>query len=122
MSHTVFRLDELEWTDRGDGRQIARLSDALTHSRANLWRLPSGAKGRRHVENVQEEVFVVLDGRLTLLLGDPPDRVEVERGSVAVVPTGTPLQLRNEGDGEVLLFAYGAPPETGKAEYLPDAE
>lgn len=119
---SVFHPDDLEWADRGDGRQIARLSDALTQSRANLWRLPPGAKGRRHMENVQEEVFVVVDGRLTLLLGEPPEREDVERGGVAVVPPGTPLQVRNEGDGELLLFAYGAPPETGKAEYLPDAE
>jgi hypothetical protein len=29
---------------------------------------------------------------------------------------GTILQLRNVGNEEVVLFIYGAPPETGKSE------
>lgn len=121
MEPTVFRLEQLEWIERDDGRRLARLSEALEHTRANLWRYPPGAKGVRHLEKVQEEVFAVLDGRLTLLLGDPPEAVELGRGDVAVVPPGTPLQVRNEGDEELLLLIYGAPPEPGQAEYLEDA-
>jgi mannose-6-phosphate isomerase-like protein (cupin superfamily) len=118
----IFRLDELEWIERDDGRRLARLSEAMTRSRANIWRYPPRTKGVRHLEKVQEEVFVVVDGRLTLLLGDPPEPVELGKGDVAVVPPGTPLQVRNDGDEELLLFIAGAPPEPGQAEYLPDAE
>ena len=117
----IFRLDELEWIERDDGRRLARFSDALTHTRANIWRYPPGTKGIRHLEKVQEEVFVVVEGRLTLLLGDPPERNELGKGDVAVVAPGTPLQVRNEGEEELLLFILGAPPETGQAEYLEDA-
>ena len=117
----IFRLSELEWIERDDGRRLARLSDAMTQQRANLWRLPSGTRGVRHLEKVQEEIFVVLEGRLTLMLGDPPEPNELGRGDVAVVPPGTPLQVRNEGDSELLLFISGAPPESGQAEYLEDA-
>jgi mannose-6-phosphate isomerase-like protein (cupin superfamily) len=117
----ILRLGDLEWIERDDGRRLARLSDAMTHQRANLWRLPPGTKGVRHLEHVQEEVFVVLEGRLTLMLGEPPVPNELGRGDVAVVPSGTPLQVRNDGDEELLLFSSGAPPVTGQAEYLEDA-
>jgi mannose-6-phosphate isomerase-like protein (cupin superfamily) len=94
----------------------------LAQSRARLWRYPPGARGRRHRENAQEEVFVVLEGTLTMLLGDPPERVDLEPQSVVTVGTGTGLQLRNESGGEVVVFAYGAPPVAGAAEYLDDVE
>ena len=67
-------------------------------------------------------MFVVLEGTATLLLGDPPDRVELPRGSVAVVETGTALQLCNESDAEIVVLIVGAPPEQGKAEHLPDVD
>jgi mannose-6-phosphate isomerase-like protein (cupin superfamily) len=122
VAYAILRPDELEWVPRGDDdpRSVARLSDALTQSRANLWRYPSGARGKRHADHAQEEVFVVLDGTLTVDLGDPPERHEVARGGVLVVETGTALQLRNAGDEELLLFIYGAPPVTGQAEFFAD--
>ena len=44
---------------------VARITDALSASRANVWRYPPGAQGKRHRDLGQEEVFVVLDGTLT---------------------------------------------------------
>jgi mannose-6-phosphate isomerase-like protein (cupin superfamily) len=122
MPYTIFRPSEVAWESRGDesGRTIARISDALTQSRANVWRYPPGARGKRHADRAQEEVFVVLDGTLTVDLGDPPERHEVPRGGVLVVETGTALQLRNAGNEELVLFIYGAPPVTGQAEFFPD--
>jgi mannose-6-phosphate isomerase-like protein (cupin superfamily) len=94
----------------------------LAQSRARLWRYPPGARGRRHRENAQEEVFVVLEGTLTMLLGDPPERVDLEPQSIVVVETGTGLQVRNESAEDALVFIYGAPPVTGQSEYLDDVE
>ena len=121
MGYTVFRADEVAYERRGDDdlRQVARLSDEMTSSRANLWRYPPGARGRRHIDEIQEEVFVVLDGTLTADLGEPPERHELPRGSVLVVQPGTALQLRNAHDEELALFIYGAPPERGETTYLP---
>ena len=120
MAFTIFRQDTLEWEPRDDesGRSVARLSDSMTSSRANIWRYPPGARGRRHADKVQEEVFVVLDGTLTVDLGEPPERHELERGSVLVVQPGMILQLRNAHDEELVLFIYGAPPEQGGAEFF----
>ena len=120
MGFTIFRPDEIEWVPRGedDSRTIAALSDALTQSRANIWRYPPGARGRRHLDHGQEEVFVVLDGTLTVDLGEPAERHEVPRGGVLVVEQGTILQLRNAGTDELVLFIYGAPPVTGGGEFF----
>ena len=122
MGYTIFRPDELEFVPRADDdpRSVARLSDALAQSRANVWHYPPGASGRRHRDLAQEEVFVVLEGTLTVDLGEPPERHVLGRGSVLAVARGTPLQLRNAGDEELVLFIYGAPPETGKAEFFDD--
>jgi mannose-6-phosphate isomerase-like protein (cupin superfamily) len=121
MGYTIFRHSELEWVPRGDDdpRTIAGLSDAMTQSRANIWRYPVGARGKRHKDLAQEEVFVVLDGTLTVDLDDPPERHELPRGSVLVVQAGTILQLRNAGDEELVLFIYGAPPVRGQGEFFP---
>jgi quercetin dioxygenase-like cupin family protein len=92
----------------------------MAQSRANVWRYPPGARGRRHADKVQEEVFVVLDGTLTVDLGEPPERHELERGSILVVQPGEILQLRNAGEDELVLFIYGAPPVTGGADFFDD--
>jgi mannose-6-phosphate isomerase-like protein (cupin superfamily) len=120
MGYTVFQADELDFQPRAeeDPRSVASLSEALHESRANIWRYPPGAKGRRHRDLAQEEVFVVLDGTLTIDIGEPPERHEVRRGGLAVIERGTILQLRNAGDEELVLFIYGAPPERGKGEFF----
>jgi len=128
MGFHVIRPEDDVWEERpsrqGVIRRVAEVTSAgaLTQSRARVWRYPPGARGRRHLERAQEEVFVVLSGTLTMLLGDPPERFDLGPQSVVTVGTGTPLQMRNESDGEVVVFAYGAPPVTGQAEYLDDVE
>jgi mannose-6-phosphate isomerase-like protein (cupin superfamily) len=92
----------------------------LTESRARLWRYPPHTRGRRHADNGQEEVFVVLQGSLTMLLGEPPERIDVGPHGVVAVEPGTPLQVRNEGDEELVLFIYGAPPVSGDVAFLED--
>jgi mannose-6-phosphate isomerase-like protein (cupin superfamily) len=70
----------------------------------------------------QEEVFLVLEGTLTILLGDRPGRIDLAPRSVVSVTPGTAIQLRNETDDEVVLFAHGAPPVAGQCEILDDVE
>ena len=95
MGFTVFHGDGIDWEDRGDGsgRRVARLSDAMTQARANVWTYPSGARGKRHADKVQEETFVVIAGTPSMYLGDPPERVDLSPGSVVVVQPNTALQI-----------------------------
>ena len=127
MTYAVVDADSMPWEDREPmhgqpPRSHAPITDAaqLTQSRARMWRYPPRTRGRRHLDPDQEEVFVPLRGTLTALVDDPPQRVDLGPGSVLAVHAGTPLQLRNETDEELLLFAYGAPAETGNTEFLED--
>lgn len=103
-------------------RLAANLTEAagLGHSRARIWRYRPHTRGRRHRDLGQEEVFVVLEGTLTILLGEPFERVDLPPRSVVAVDPGTALQLRNETDEDVVVFAYGAPPIAGRSEVLED--
>lgn len=129
MPYDVVRAGEAAWEAREPlhgqpPRHQASVTDAagLTESRARLWRYPARSRGRRHADRGQEEVFVPLQGTLTLLVEEPPRRVDLERGDVLAVHAGTPLQARNESDEEILFFVYGAPPVSGNAEFLDDVE
>jgi quercetin dioxygenase-like cupin family protein len=125
MPFRTIRFDELEWITRphepGEPpRHVAELSDraGFVHTRANLWRYEPGAKGRRHRHPLQEETFVVLAGTLSMYIGDPPELQEVPSGGLIHVAPGTPIQTANHGDGELVLYAYGTPPEREHAEIL----
>ncbi len=129
MPYSVAHAEDHSWDERPAlGGDKPRLSVDLTaaarlcESRARLWRLPAHERGRRHVEGAQEEVFLVLEGTLTMLLGDPFERVDLQPQSVVSVNPGTAIQLRNETDSDVVVFAYGAPAVEGRAELLDDVE
>jgi mannose-6-phosphate isomerase-like protein (cupin superfamily) len=121
--------DDLTWEERPPKEgEVARLAADLTtavelkQSRARLWRYPAHTTGRRHQDHAQEEVFVVVSGTLTMLLGDTPERVDLGPGGVVAVEPMTPLQMRNETDEEVVVFVYGAPPVQEGADMLDDVE
>ena len=117
---------EFEQREPRAGEEHGRLAGDLTtalelkHSRARLWRYPPHTTGRRHADRAQEEVFVVVSGALTMLLEDPPKRVDLGQGGVVAVEPGTVLQVRNESDDELVLYIYGAPPEQAGADFFDD--
>jgi uncharacterized cupin superfamily protein len=122
--YTIIRPDAFEFTppSKGDqSRGVMRLSELLDQSRANIWRMPPASKGRRHRESVQEEIFVPLEGTMTLFLGDPATSVELPSGAIAIVRPGTPVQLANFSHADTVVLIVGAPATVGDAEYLPDA-
>jgi mannose-6-phosphate isomerase-like protein (cupin superfamily) len=127
VGYGVVRPDDRDWEERSfvEGQPPRLAADVtraagLTQSRARLWRYPPGTRGRRHADHGQEEVFVVLSGSFTFLVGDPPERVDAPEGTVMRMELGTPFQIRNDGESEGTLFAYGAPPVEAGAEFLPD--
>ena len=128
MAFRVVRPDRLEWITRPHepdepARHLAELSEAagFAHTRANIWRYEPGAKGRRHRHVLQEETFVVLAGTLSMYLGEPPERHDLAPGELVHVEPGTPLQAANHGDENLLVYAYGTPPESEHAELLDSA-
>ena len=77
MAYNVIHPEDHSWEERrrsGDEEPAPHSPTCTTaaqlgESRARLWRCPPHARGRRHVEQVQEEVFVVIEGTLTVAAG-----------------------------------------------------
>ena len=127
MGYHVVHADELAYEERANvAGEAPRLAADVTgaaqlrRSRARVWRYPPHTRGRRHADRAQEEVFVVLAGTLTMLLGEPPERIDLPPTSVVAVEPMTPLQVRNESDEELVLYIYGAPAEQAGAEFYDD--
>jgi uncharacterized cupin superfamily protein len=79
----------------------------------NLLRLPPGARSRIHRHEHQEEVYLVLEGTLTLLVENEP--TEVPRGGLARVAPDVRRQLVNRhGERLILLAVGGANPHEGR--------
>jgi mannose-6-phosphate isomerase-like protein (cupin superfamily) len=128
MAYRAISPSDFRWTTRPHepdepARHVAELSAlaGFSHTRANIWRYEPGAVGRRHQHPQQEETFVVLEGTLTMYIGEPPERVDVPRGGLIHVDAKTPLQSANHGNEDLLVYAYGYPPESEHAEILPPA-
>jgi mannose-6-phosphate isomerase-like protein (cupin superfamily) len=119
MAFTILRPEDHEfkapsWRPDEPLRRIVELPlyAKMQHSRAHLWRYPPGSKGRLHKEHSQEEVFVVVEGDPSVMLGDPPVLHEAPHGTLVVVEPGTPLRWQNDSDRDALVFGYGAPAES----------
>jgi quercetin dioxygenase-like cupin family protein len=112
----VVRPEDLSWTTRphepGEpARHVAQVSElaGLRHTRANVFRLEPGARGKPHTEEAQEETYVPVRGTLTMYLGDPPERHDVPVGGVVHVAAETLRQVANETAEELVVYIYGAP-------------
>lgn len=63
----------------------------------------------------------MLAGTLSMYVGEPPQRHDVPTGGLIHIPPRTPLQTVNHGEDELVLYAYGYPPEDAHAELLDPA-
>ena len=107
-------------------RRVADITTAgaLTQSRARLWRLPPDTRGRRHIG-------ARAGGGLRRPRGHADDaaRRSARAGRPAAARASSSVSRRHRRsrcgtsrDDEVVVFAYGAPPVAGQAEYLDDVE
>jgi uncharacterized cupin superfamily protein len=110
---TIVALDDVpaeDFTGGGDVVAVRRdLGDVLESKRTGVGHLvvaPGALSGPPHCHAAEEELFVVLDGTGTLLLGD--EEHPVRAGSVVARPpgTGVPHAFR-AGDGPLTLLAFG---------------
>ena len=98
-----FRGDTVGRTRRNLGRAAESLRTGLQHVVVAAGMLAAPP----HSHSAEEELFVVLDGEGTLLLGD--DRHPVRAGSVVACPPGTGVAhaFRAGDEGSLTLLAYG---------------
>ena len=77
--------------------------------RANVWTLAPGEwSWGRHAHTEQEELYLILDGRLRIEAGG--EAVELGAREALVVPAGVGHQLWNAGDEDVTFLVAAAPP------------
>ena len=86
------------------------------HLGVTLMELAPGGTGKAHdhAEEGHEEVYVVVDGELTVQLGGdgdatPETELALSDGEAVRVGAGTRRQLHNHGDGTVRVVVAGAP-------------
>jgi uncharacterized cupin superfamily protein len=93
--------------------QALRRELGVTTFGLNLIRLAPGQRGRIHRHKRQEEVYVVLEGTLTLAVEG--EERELARGSLARVAPDLRRQLVNRGPEPLVLLALGgAEPHVGR--------
>jgi uncharacterized cupin superfamily protein len=81
----------------------------------NVLRLRPGQRSRIHRHKRQEEVYVVLDGALSLATDGEEDERTLERGGVARVAPDVRRQLTNRGSSLLVVLALGgAEPHEGR--------
>jgi uncharacterized cupin superfamily protein len=109
-SGTAFTALDLE---PGDRFQRLRNDLGVESFGLNLLRLEPGERGRIHRHEHQEEVYLVLEGTLTLLLEGTEQ--EVPTGGLARVAPDIRRQLLNRGPERLRIIALGgANPHEGR--------
>ena len=76
---------------------------------ARLWRLKPGQASTRHRHLAQEELYVLLEGRGRIRVGD--DLLTLAPLSALCVEPGTLRQVFNDTEADALWLVAGAPPE-----------
>jgi uncharacterized cupin superfamily protein len=98
----------LDYDDERFQRLRAELG--VTSFGINLIRLRPGQVGRIHAHDRQEEVYLVLEGTLTLATG-PDESQPLRAGQLARVAPGVRRQLRNESAEPLFVLALGGATE-----------
>ena len=97
--------------DYGDRFLPLRRQLGVTSFGMNQLVLKPGQRGRIHRHERQEEVYLVLEGRLTLMIESEP--IEVAEGELIRVAPDLRRQLVNYGPGRVVLVALGGANKSG---------
>ena len=133
MTQAVFRMP-------AEGRTIAVVGDVYrflatgedTNEKYAQWEaiVPPGGGPPPHVHSREEEGFYVLEGEITLTIGDK--RLVASSGMVANIPVGTTHSFKNGSSKaakmlisvaraglEKVFFAFGVPLQDGSTTALP---
>ena len=104
MSDTDVTFAELN-PDKGERFQRLRRELGVQSFGINLLTLRRGQRSRVHVHERQEEVYLVLEGELTLIVEGAEHALG--KGMLASVPSAVKRQLLNRGPERLVLLALG---------------
>ena len=112
MSYRILDRDDAHWRR---SNQMGVLNTDLAKQLgarnlgARLWRLEPGKASTRHRHRFQEELYVLLEGRGRIRIGD--ELLTLAPGDALLVDPDTVRQPFNDTDAEQLWLVVGAPPE-----------
>src|SRR3954451_16227765 len=112
MAYRVLAAGDAFWRPSNQmgvlNTDLAKQLDAETFG-ARLWRLAPGQASTRHRHIAQAELYVVLEGRGRIRVGD--DLLTLEPLSALYVEADTVRQVFNDTEADALWLVVGAPPE-----------
>jgi uncharacterized cupin superfamily protein len=112
MAYRVLRAAEALWRPSNQmgvlNTDLAKQLGAATLG-ARLWRLKPRQASTRHRHARQEELYVLLEGRGRVRVGDV--LLTLEPLSALYVEADTVRQVFNDTDDDALWLVVGAPPE-----------
>ena len=101
-------------TEPGQGHRLGNvefLARTVDTPRFNLSIvvLAPGQGVSSHVHDDEDDSFLVLEGTLSLVVGDEERRVQASAGTFVLVPAGTAHAIAHEGADDVRLLNVHAP-------------
>jgi uncharacterized cupin superfamily protein len=112
MAFRVLSADEAFWRPSNQmgvlNTDLAKQLGATTLG-ARLWRLKPRQSSTRHRHVSEDELYVLLEGRGRVRVGD--DLLTLEPLSALYVEADTVRQVFNDTDADALWLVVGAPPE-----------
>lgn len=110
--YDVFETTEDMWMEipiAGNDGEVRAIGYGLDSERMvpNLWRYGEGDTGSWHRQTEQEEFYYVIEGTVSIAIGDD-DAIGLEAGDAAVVSPEEWRQVRPESDLRMLVV--GSPP------------
>ncbi|CAN5137259.1 cupin domain-containing protein [soil metagenome] len=128
MASPVINLTDVPLRDNVQGERysakLGRIGGAIGAKKlgCQLHIVPAGKRAfPRHAHHVNEEMFLILEGEGTYLLGD--QRYAVKTGDILSAPAGddrTAHQIINTSDGELRYLAFSTRHDPDVVEY-PDS-
>lgn len=112
MSYRLLRAAEAFWRPSNQMKvQNTNLSHQLeaTELGARLWRLAPGQASTRHKHVSEQEIYVLLEGRGRVRIGD--EVLTLEPLDTMLIEPPTVRQLFNDTEADQLWLVVGAPPE-----------
>ena len=120
-----YALGSIEGMGSGPGFRKVRRELEVTAFGANVLVLPEGYDAGAHYHDEQEELYLVLQGKIEFTFGeDESDRFTLEPGGLARVDPATVRSFRNVSGSEdaVYLCVGGAGGYVGRDGMMPEGE
>jgi quercetin dioxygenase-like cupin family protein len=123
MAHRLLRAGDAFWRESNQMRVLnTDLGKQLEAGAlgARLWRLRPGQASTRHRHSSQEELYVLLEGRGRIRIGE--EALELGPLDTLLVEPSTVRQIFNDTDADALWLVVGAPPEAANTLEMSERE